>query len=249
MQWTGHTILITGGGSGIGAGLAAAMHHAGNQVVIAGRRTEVLQAMAHRHPGMSYLRFDQGDPRAVRAFADEVVRRHPQLSVLINNAGIVRAEDLYAPDPDVVAEVASTNLGGPLALTAHLLPVLTRRPSAAIVNVTSALAFVPKAELPTYCATKAALHSYTESLRFQLRHSSVHVIEVAPPRVRIESDAPGGDHGITVDEFVAEVMSSLVAHPEAGEIVVRAARRLRFAERRGAYSQSFNAVNDAKGLS
>ena len=128
MHWTGRTILITGGGSGIGAGLAAAMHHAGNQVVIAGRRVEALRAVAARHPGMAYLPLDQGDAGAVRDFAREVVHRHPRLDVLVNNAGIVRAEDLYAPDPDVVGEVVSTNLLGPLVLTAHLLPALLRRP-------------------------------------------------------------------------------------------------------------------------
>jgi len=247
MHWTGRTILITGGGSGIGAGLAAAMHHAGNQVVIAGRRVEALRAVAARHPGMAYLPLDQGDAGAVRDFAREVVHRHPRLDVLVNNAGIVRAEDLYAPDPDVVGEVVSTNLLGPLVLTAHLLPALLRRPSAAIVNVTSALAFVPKAELPTYSATKAALHAYTEALRFQLRHSAVQVVEVAPPRVRVDSDPSGDDGGIAVDAFVAEVMSSLVADPGADEVVVKAARRVRFAERRGEYTPLFHAVNDAKG--
>ncbi|MCV7424898.1 SDR family oxidoreductase [Mycobacterium yunnanensis] len=249
MHWTGHTILITGGGSGIGAGLAAAMHYAGNQVLIAGRRVQALKAVAHQHPGMAYLPLDQSDPSEVRVFAEEVVRRHPRLNVLVNNAGIVRAEDLCAPDPDVVVEVTSTNLLGPLLLTTHLLPVLRCRPSAAIVNVTSSLAFVPKATLPTYSATKAAMHSYTESLRFQLRHSTVRVVEVPPPRVRLETDALGDEHGIAVSTFVEEVMSSLTAHPEADEIVVPTARRLRFAERRGVYTQQFNAVNpvDPKG--
>ena len=242
MQWTDNTILITGGGSGIGAGLAAALHRAGNQVVIAGRRREALEAVARRHPGIAYVPLDQSDAGAVRAFAEEVVRRHPGLNVLINNAGIVRTEDLQAPDPDVVDEVISTNLIGPLLLTAHLLPALRRRSSSAIVNVTSSLAFVPKAALPTYCATKAALHSYTESLRFQLRHSRIRVIEVPPPRVYLEG-VPDDGYGVGVEEFVRAVMSLLASRPEADEVVVDAATLLRFAERRGEYQKVYATVN------
>ena len=242
MQWTDNTILITGGGSGIGAGLAAALHRAGNQVVIAGRRREALEAVARRHPGIAYVPLDQSDAGAVRAFAEEVVRRHPGLNVLINNAGIVRTEDLRAPDPDVVDEVISTNLIGPLLLTAHLLPALRRRSSSAIVNVTSSLAFVPKAALPTYCATKAALHSYTESLRFQLRHSRIRVIEVSPPRVYLEG-VPDDGYGVGVEEFVRAVMSLLASRPEADEVVVDAATLLRFAERRGEYQKVYATVN------
>lgn len=243
MTWTDDTILITGGGSGIGAALAAALHQAGNQVVIAGRREEALEAVARRHPGIAYLPLDQSDAGAVRAFADEVVRRHPRLNVLINNAGIMRTEDLTAPDPDVVADVVSTNLLGPLLLTAHLLPALRQRPSAAIVNVTSSLAFVPKAGLPTYCATKAAMHSYTESLRFQLRHSAIRVIEIPPPLVYTDAATDAGDHGVGVEEFVGAVVSLLASSPEAHEIVVDAARLLRFAERRDEYQKVYATVN------
>lgn len=246
MRLAGSTILITGGGSGIGEGLAAALHRAGNQVVIAGRRQDALEAVARRHSGMAYLPLDQSDAGAVRAFADEVVRRHPQLNVLINNAGIMRTEDLRAPDPDVIGDVISTNLLGPLLLTAHLLPALRRRPSALIVNVTSSLAFVPKAGLPTYCATKAAMHSYTESLRFQLRNSSIRVVEIPPPRVCTDATADD-DYG--VEDFVRDVMSLLASHPEADEVVVDAATPLRFAERRGDYRKVYAAVNyeDSKG--
>jgi uncharacterized oxidoreductase len=246
MRLAGNTILITGGGSGIGEGLAAALHRAGNQVVIAGRRQEALEAVAHRHPGMAYLPLDQSDAGAVRAFADEVVRRHPRLNVLINNAGIMRTEDLRAPDPDVIGDVISTNLLGPLLLTAHLLPALRRRPSAAVVNVTSSLAFVPKAGLPTYCATKAAMHSYTESLRFQLRDSPIRVIEIPPPRVYTDATADD-DYGVGVEGFVRDVVSLLDSRPEADEVVVDAAAVLRFAERRGDYQKVHAAVNYPKG--
>lgn len=244
MHWTDDTILITGGGSGIGAGLAAALHQAGNQVVIAGRRREALHAVARRHPGIAYLPLDQSDAGAVRAFAEEVVQRHPRLNVLINNAGIVRTEDLHAPDPDVIGDVVSTNLLGPLLLTAHLLPALVRRPSAVIVNVTSSLAFVPKADLPTYSATKAAMHSYTESLRFQLRDSPIRVIEIPPPRVYTDPATDGDDYGVGVEGFVRTVVSVLTTRPEAREVVVDAATLLRFAERRGDYQEVYATVND-----
>lgn len=243
MRWTDDTILITGGGSGIGAGLAAALHRAGNQVIIAGRRREALEAVARRYPGIAYLPLDQSDAGAVRAFADEVVHRHPRLNVLINNAGIVRTEDVRAPDPDVMADVISTNLLGPLLLTAHLLPALRRQPSAAILNVTSSLAFVPKADLPTYSATKAAMHSYTESLRFQLRDSRIQVIEIPPPRVYTEVGAKGDDHGVGVEDFVHDVVSLLASRPDIHEVVVDAATLLRFAERRGDYQEIYATVN------
>ena len=243
MRWTDDTILITGGGSGIGAGLAAALHRAGNQVIIAGRRREALEAVARRYPGIAYLPLDQSDAGAVRAFADEVVRRHPRLNVLINNAGIVRTEDVRAPDPDVMADVISTNLLGPLLLTAHLLPALRRQRSAAILNVTSSLAFVPKADLPTYSATKAAMHSYTESLRFQLRDSRIQVIEIPPPRVYTEVGAKGDDHGVGVEDFVHDVVSLLASRPDIHEVVVDAATLLRFAERRGDYQEIYATVN------
>jgi uncharacterized oxidoreductase len=244
MTWTDDTILITGGGSGIGEGLAAALYRAGNQVVIAGRRPKALEAVARRHPGIAYLPLDQSDAGAVRAFADEVVRRHPRLNVLINNAGIMRTEDLRAPDPDVIGDVISTNLLGPLLLTAHLLPALRQRPSAAIVNVTSSLAFVPKAGLPTYCATKAAMHSYTESLRFQLRNSRIRVIEIPPPRVYTRADVDDDDYGMGVEDFVRSVLSLLVSRPEAPEVVVDEAMLLRFAEHRGEYQKVYATVND-----
>ena len=164
--------------------------------------------------------------------------------MLINNAGIVRTEDVHAPAPDAVGDVVSTNLLGPLLLTGHLLPALRRQPSAAIVNVTSALAFVPKADLPTYCATKAALHSYTESLRFQLRDSRIRVVEILPPRVDVTPPADGDGHGEELADFVRAVMSVLVSRPDAREIVVDAAAALRYAERRGDYQEVYARVND-----
>jgi uncharacterized oxidoreductase len=242
MHLTDDTILVTGGGSGIGAGLATALHRAGNRVVIAGRRRDALDAVAREHPGMTCYAVDLADPASVRTFAAEVVDRHPDLNVLVNNAGIMPFEDLTDPRTDVIQAVCATNLVGPLLLTAELLPTLRAAPRAAIVNVTSALGFVPMARMPTYCATKAALHSYTQSLRSQLRRTSVRVIEIPPPRVYTRGEPEDVD-GLGVATFVDEALALMAAHPSDGEIKVAAARHLCDAASRGEYDEVYAAVN------
>ncbi len=185
MNMTGNTILITGGGSGIGRGLAEAFHAAGNRVIIAGRRPEPLAEVTAANPGMAFAVLDVADPAAIRAFAERVPQDHPALNVLVNNAGIMKAEDVLTEPFDLLdcEATVATNLLGPIRLTAALLPHLRRQKAAAMVNVTSGLAFVPRADTPTYSATKAAMHSYTQSLRFLLRDTPVQVIELAPPLV------------------------------------------------------------------
>jgi uncharacterized oxidoreductase len=128
-------------------------------------------------------------------------------------------------------------------LTSLLLPTLRNHPDATIINITSALAFVPLAIAPTYSATKAGLHTYTEALRILLQDSGVQVVEIAPPRVGTEMDGPGGTDSADVDEFVAEMMAALSAQPPATEVVVDASRALRYAEREGRYDRVLAAVN------
>ena len=243
MRLTGNTILVTGGGSGIGRGLAVALHQAGNRVVIAGRRIEALRAVADAHPGITFLQLDLSDRESIQRFVGEIEDQYPDLNVVVNNAGVMALEDLDAPDPATASQVIATNLLGPIVLTSLLIPKLRSRPYATIINITSALAFVPMAIAPTYSATKAGLHAYTESVRFLLQGSEVQVIEVAPPRVETEMDGPGEAYTMTVDDFIAEMLWLLTADPGAGEVVVSAARGLRDAERNGVYAEQFAAVN------
>jgi len=155
MQMTGNTVLVTGGGTGIGRGLAESLHRLGNKVVIAGRHREPLQAVAEANPGVQILSLDQGDPADIRRFATELTDHYPDLNVVINNAGIQRVKDLTTSGPGAAEQTVAINLLGPIRLTAALLPSLLKKPRAAIVNVTSGPAFMPSALTPTYCATKA----------------------------------------------------------------------------------------------
>ena len=248
MNLTGNTILITGGGSGIGRGLAEALHALGNQVVIAGRRQQALDETTAANPGMKSLPLDVENPAAIRAFAARVSGEFPALNVLINNAGIMRAEKLLDQQENLAdAEaIVATNLLGPIRLTAALLPHLRQQPRAAIINVSSGLAFVPLALTPTYCATKAAIHSYTQSLRFQLKSTPIEVLEIAPPYVATHLMSGAEDpRAMPLNQFIAETMEILKASPTPAEICVENVRGLRFAAESGKYDAIFKGLNAA----
>ena len=185
MKLSGHTILITGGTGGIGYALAARLLKLGNIVLITGRTEERLASARQTLAGVHTFVCDQSDPEAISRLSAEVARAFPALDMLINNAGIGLKRNLNDTGGDLgdLAREITTNLTGPIQLIQAFLPQLKRQKEATIVNVTSGLGFVPLPMKPIYCATKAAMHSYTQSLRVQLRLSSVRVVELAPPAV------------------------------------------------------------------
>ena len=250
MKTTGNTILITGGGSGIGRGLARAFHALGNHVIVAGRRKQALDETTAANPGMTSLTLDIQDPGNIRSFAAELAAHYPALNVLINNAGIMRVEKLAAQQEDLAdaESTIATNLLGPIRLTAALLPLLQKQPHSVILNVSSGLAFVPLASTPTYCATKAAIHSYTQSLRYQLQGSATEVFELIPPYVATNLLNGASDpRAMPVEAFVAEVIEILKTEPAAAEICVENAKRLRLAAESGHYDSVFQGLNKAMG--
>jgi uncharacterized oxidoreductase len=238
MKTTGNTILITGGGTGIGRGLAEAFHKLGNTVIIAGRRESVLRETASAHPGMEFLTLDASNAVSIAAVAKELKARFPKLNVLINNAGIMKPENLLDVSAGFAAaeETVTTNLLAPMWMTGALLPLLQEQEASVVMTVTSGLAFAPLAITPTYCATKAAIHSWTQSLRFQLRNTKVEVLELVPPYVQTELM---GEHqakdprAMPLAEFIAEAMEILKTQPEAKEICVKLVHAQRYAAEAG----------------
>jgi len=232
MKLQGNTILVTGGGSGIGAALAQRLHDAGNTVIVSGRRVDALQTAIAGRPRMHALPLDIANAVAIEAFAQDLISAFPALNVVFHNAGILQPETLDARRDLADAEaMITTNLLGPIRLTNALIDHLVGVDGATLITVTSALAFVPLTFTPTYCATKAALHSYTVALRAALKHR-VEVIEVVPSGVQTaltpgQETHPGFQ---PLDEFADEVMALLAAQPTPAEVVVEDAKFMRNAE-------------------
>ncbi len=248
MKTTGNTILITGGGSGIGRGLAESFHTLGNQVIIAARQKQRLEEITRANPGMHSLAVDLEDADSIRTFASQVTAQFPALNVLVNNAGIMRLENLQSPQPGLVdaESIVSTNLLGPIRLTAALLPLLVKQAHSVVINVSSGLAFVPIAQTPTYCATKAAIHAYTQALRYQLRGTTTEVLELIPPYVATNLLGGASDpRAMPLDQFIAQVMGILKLQPTPAEVCVENVRRLRFAAESGHYDSIFEGLNEA----
>lgn len=254
MRMHSSTIFITGGTSGIGRGLAEAFHQRGNQVVIAGRREDRLQEICQRHPGMRYFVLDVTSPEAIHEVVRNAIAEFPALNCVFNNAGVQMrfdfADGRALNEQDLQTEI-HTNLLGPIRVAAAFLPHLATRPDATLVNVSSGLAFVPRARFPVYCATKAALHSWTLSLRQQLRGSGVQVqvIELIPPYVATELGGPGkpvlttpaGRGPMPLDAFIAEAMKELESGEE--EVAVAEAKRLVAATSPDTAKKAFSAMN------
>jgi uncharacterized oxidoreductase len=241
-------MLVTGATSGIGRSLAEAFHDLGNTVIVTGRRAALLDQMVTERPALVARVLDLDDPADVKRFAALITSEFPALNVLVNNAGISRAETLHTgtPDGDIAHAILRTNVGAVLDLTLALLPHLRRQSDACIVTTTSGLAFVPRSAYPTYCASKAFLHSWLQSLRHQLR-GSVEVLELVPPYVQTELAGAAqaiDPAAMPLADYVAEVMEILVTKRFShGEILVERVRRLRQAESEGTYRQMFGALN------
>lgn len=247
MQITGNTILITGGGSGIGRGLAEAFHTEGNHVIIAGRRKAALEEVVAANPGMSAEVLDIDSAESIQSFAAELIAKYPKLNAVLHNAGIMKNETLVEGKTDDAEATIATNLLGPIRLNSALLPHLLQQPAATVMTVTSGLAYVPLSMTPTYCATKAAIHSYTQSLRFQLQSTSVRVIEIIPPYVQTElmGDRQKNDPAaMPLADYLRETFAILRDQPDVDEVIIDRVKPLRFAAESGNYAEFFRTFNE-----
>ena len=247
MRINGNTIFVPGATSGIGLALAVRLHEAGNQVIIGGRRTELLQEIAAQHPGIDTVRIDTTDAASIAAVSADIIARHPDLNVLVAMAGIMRPEDWTTPGSFLESAEATvtTNLLGPIRLISAFIEHLLDQPDATIMTVSSGLAFAPLSITPTYNATKAAIHQLSESLRLQFARSGVRVVELVPPSVQTEL-MPGHQDEPTampLDEYIDETMTLLEAQPDATEIQVERVKFLRYGEARGDQAQVIAALN------
>ena len=249
MNISGSTVFIPGATSGIGLALALALRDRGNEVVIGGRRTELLDRIVAENPGLHADRIDTTDPQSNADVSKRVIAEHPAVNVLIPMAGIMRVEDWTTPGGflDAAEEIVTTNLLGPIRLIAGFVEHLRSKPDAAIVTVSSGLAFAPLAITASYNATKAAIHMLSESVRLQLAGTSVQVLELVPPSVATDL-LPGQKENPTampLDEFVAEALELIATQPDAREILVERVEFLRHGEARGDYDQVVAALNAA----
>lgn len=232
MKMRSNTIFITGGTSGIGKGLAEAFHRLGNQVIISGRREDRLRSVCAANPGMRHFVMDITDPASVRNTARKVIDEFPTLNCVFNNSGVQRRHDFASgnpPDDAAMLTEIQTNFLGLIRVSVEFLPHLKNQRDATLLNVSSGLAFVPIAVFPVYCATKAAVHSFSLSLRRQLRDTNVRVIELIPPYVATELggavQAPAGAlRQMPLDTFIAETMKELES--DADEIAIGGAKNL-----------------------
>ena len=227
MKLTGNTIFITGGGSGIGRGLAEAFHKRGNTVIISGRRRANLDAVAKANPGMVAIELDITDPTSIDRVATQLISDHRNLNVLFNNAGIMLPDQAAGRvDDKLMVDTITTNLMGPIRMTSALIEHLKGRSDAVVAYTSSVLGFVPMAVTAVYSATKAALHSYALSQRFLLKDAGVRVLEIAPPWVRTDlMNSREAKEAMPLDQFIEETMA--VFATGADEILVESAKPLR----------------------
>lgn len=217
MDLSNRTVLITGGSSGIGLGIAEAFHSRGSTVILCGRSEAALAAAAERLPGVTTLVCDVGDEQQRKDLAAEVLSRFPDVDVLVNNAGVQKYIDLKKGYEELKSgeDEITINFVAVVELTALFIEHLLSRPSAAIVNIGSGLAFMPMPTAPIYCATKAAIHTYSLLLRHQLRDTSVQVVEIVPPLVDTNLNKAGREasgrpfRGMSLEEYLPTAIKGL----------------------------------------
>src|SRR5213082_1486095 len=214
MKLSGRTILITGGSAGIGLAFALKFLELDNEVVVTGRRQAVLDQVKAKYRKLHTIQSDVADPAQIAALAARVKSDFPKLDVLMNNAGIMLHKNLTAPaaDPAGLMAEMNINVGGVIGMTSAFIDILTAN-KGTVINTSSALAFVPMPSAPIYSASKAAIHSYTQSLRFQLEKTGVEVIELMPPAVKTDlaADIDESDFFtlMTTDELVKQSFALL----------------------------------------
>ncbi|HTD04851.1 SDR family oxidoreductase [Undibacterium sp.] len=227
MKLSGNTIFITGGTSGIGRALAEALHKLDNQVIISGRRKALLDEVTAANPGMKAVELDMESPESIKAVSAKLIADFPALNVLINNAGVMHLDNVAAPvDEQMLQTTIITNLMGPIRLTGALIEHLEKQPSSTVINVSSVLGFVPMAVSAVYSSTKAALHSYTMSLRWKLKDTSVRVLELSPPWVQTDLlNSKEEPRAMPLAEFISETIA--VLGTDTNEVLVDGARDMR----------------------
>ncbi|MFF3000131.1 SDR family oxidoreductase [Streptomyces sp. NPDC057950] len=231
MELTNRTVLIVGGTSGIGLELAHRFAKDRNTVVVGGRRPEP-------RDGLQSVRIDVTDPASVLRARDEVLAAHPDLDVVVTMSGVLLTEDLREPAHITDAEnMVATNLLGTIRVIDAFTPHLIGRGTGTIITVSSGIGFLPFPLMATYGATKAAVHSYTESLRAHLAGTGVEVAELVPPAVATPAMAKLNPAAVPIDDYLDEVMELLAVEPTTREIIAEAALPLRWAERDGTYAE------------
>ena len=231
MEINDRTAFIVGGTSGIGLGLARRLAAAGSTVVVGGRNTGTVD-------DLETIGIDVTAPYSVLSARDEMLRRHPEVDLVVTMSGVLLVEDLRDPAHFTAAEsTIQVNLLGTIRVIDAFTPHLVARGGGDIVTVSSGIGFLPFPLMPTYGASKAGVHAYTEALRAQLSGSGVQVTELIPPAVATAGQQQLNPAALRLSDFLDEALALLTQHPTPSEIVVQAARRLRWAERDGTYAE------------
>jgi uncharacterized oxidoreductase len=231
------TVLITGATNenGIGIALARRLADRGSTVIVSGRNRGRLYGIAAEHPDLDTIHLDVDDRQSIATAVTSLARTHPELDAVMTMAGIMVPEDLHDPESVAVAEeIVASNLIGTIRTVRAFLPGLEQRPAATIVMVSSGLGFVPRADVPSYSASKAGVRAYADAIRLQLQDSNVQVALLVPPAVRTSlMHQEHMEAAVPVDQFADEVMAILINDPQVTDIVVEQVRPLYESEANG----------------